>query len=891
MSFRRTYVTGIVTVALVVTSARLAVSLGGPEEPQHLRVEYLVNPLGIDVRQPRFAWVDGHTARAERQTAYQILVATRPDSLAGDRGDQWDSGRVVSGDSTQVVYGGKPLASGATYYWKVRYWDQQGNVSGYSRPAHFEMGLLTREEWQGQWIGGANQLRTEFEVPTSVVRARAYIAGIGYYELRVNGEKIGDNVLDPAWTTYNRRVLYTTYDVTAELRRGANAVGVMLGQGWYHSRALLFQMNIELAGGRRLSVVSGPSWKANNGPITSDSVWNGETYDARLETPGWDRPGFDDTGWPAAITIGGPAGELSAEMMPPIRVVDDVVPVAIANPQPGVYVYDMGQNMSGWVRLRVSGPRGATVRLRFAELVYPDGMINRDNLRAAKARDTYTLRGQGIETWEPRFTYHGFRYVEVTGYPGTPNLNTLRGRVIHTAVEETGSFAASKPILNEIQKLIYWSQQTNLFGIPTDCDQRNERQGWMGDAQVTAEEAMLNFDMAAFYTNFLRDIHDAQRPDGAVPDTVPHVYGSYPADPAWGTAYPLIAWYMWEQYGDQRILEEHYDGIKKWVELLRSRAKDDVLSYSYYGDWVAVEPTPGALISDAYYYYDTLLLSKMAKILGHNADAEAYSQLAAQIQDAFNRRFFDAATGNYANGSQTANAFPLFLDLVPDRERGRVLGRLTDDVVYTHNTHVTTGFIGIKYLLPTLTRYGRADLAYELTTQTTYPSWGYMLANGATTLWELWQKKTGPSMNSQDHAMFGSLGAWFYQALAGINIDGDGPADVGYQHLRIDPQVVEDLTWASATVETLRGPVSSSWTHQPGVITLDVIVPVSSQAQVVVPKDDEMTEITVWESNRVVWQDGHFVPGVPGVIGATATRNDIRFEVGSGHYSFRLAGQ
>ncbi|HEV2348269.1 MAG TPA: family 78 glycoside hydrolase catalytic domain [Terriglobia bacterium] len=886
--WRMVFLVGL--LAFASATVDFAPASDGPQPPSNLRCEYLTNPGGIDVIHPRFSWVLEHGGRGETQTAYQVLVTTRPDSLQKDKGEEWDSGHVASDDSTQVEYKGKPLESGQTYYWKVKYWDKEGNASAYSRTAKFGMGLLSREDWKGQWIGGANQLRTEFQLPEGVVRARAYISGLGYYELRINGEKVGRNVLDPAWTTYDKRVLYSTYNVTRRLRSGANAVGVMLGQGWYGSRALLLQINVELANGKRMSVVSGPQWKARNGPITSDSVYDGETYDARLETPGWDQPGFDDSAWAAADVVEGPQGTLSAQMMPPIRVVDTLVPVSIANPEPGVYVYDMGQNMSGWARLRVRGPRGAMVSMSFAELIYNNGMINRENIRGAKSRDIYTLRGGGEdEVYEPRFTYHGFRYVEVRGFPGTPSLDSVRGRVVHSSVGTVGSFVASKQILNQIQKLIHWSQLTNLFGIPTDCDQRDERQGWMGDAQVTAEEAMLNFDMAAFYTNFIRDIHDTQSPEGMVPDTVPHRYGRAPADPAWGTAYPQLCWYMWQQYGDRRILEENYEGLKKYVEYLRSRASDNILSFSSYGDWVALENTPGEYVSDAYYYYDVEILAGIARVLGKTADAGKYSQLAGQIKEAFNRKFYDPAKRQYANGTQTADAMALNLDLATPDHRGAAAGNLTNDIVYRHDTHVTTGFIGVKHLMEALTKIGRTDLAYDLATQTTYPSWGYMISRGATTLWELWQEKTGPSMNSHDHAMFGSVGAWFYRALAGINLNQDS---VGYRHIRIEPQMVRDLTQASGSVETIRGTVSSSWTHTRGTITLEVAIPVGSDAQIVMRKDDDTTGFTITEGSRTVFANGHYISGTEGITGANEEKSGvIIFNVGSGTYSFKLKGE
>jgi len=868
----------------------------GPEPPTDLRCEYLSDPIGIDVREPRFSWVLHHTARAQTQTAYQILVSSRADGLKRDAGDVWDTGKVVSSDSIQVVYAGKPLASGKTYYWKVRYWDGADHASAYSAVAQFEMGLLSRDEWKGHWIGGDNLLRKELTLEGRIVRARAYVTALGYYELRINGEKVGANVLDPGWTTYPVRVLYSTYDITPQLRSGKNALGVMLGGGWatlrgnfqadYKTPALLLQVSVELEGGKTVSVASDNSWKVTRGPIVAESIYDGEVYDARLEVPGWDRPGFADSSWSAAQTVEGSSGTLSAQMMPPIRVVDSMVPVSVANPKPGVYVYDLGQNMSGWAQLRVQGPAGTQVTLRFAELVYPNGMINRENIRRAKSRDIYTLKGQGQETYEPRFTYHGFRYVEVTGYSGTPSLDSLRGRVVHTAVETVGSFVASKQILNDIQRLIRWSQLTNLFSVPTDCDQRDERMGWMGDAQVTAEEAMMNFDMAAFYANFLRDIRDAQAPDGSLPSTVPHKYGLFPGDLGWETAYPLLCWYMWEQYGDRRILRENYDGLKKYVAFLRSRAADNVFRFHREGDWVEIVHTPGDYIADVWYYYDVSLFAKIAQVLGNSTDAASYGQLAAEIKDALNRAFFDANTGNYANGTQTANAMALFLDLVPKEQRGAVAGNLTNDIVYSHNTHVTTGFIGVKFLMPVLSAIGRSDLAYELAAQTTYPSWGYMVEHGATTLWEVWQEKTGPAMNSHDHAMFGSVGAWFYNALGGISL---GPDGAGYQHIRIAPRIVEDLHWASASVETIRGMVSSSWSHSPGVITLDVTLPVNSDGVVAIPQEVQMRgTIVVREGDEVVWQEGKYVPGKEGVAGGQQVPEGIEFKVGSGHYSFRL---
>ena len=863
----------------------------GPLAPTDLKCEYLTDPMGMDIRQPRFFWIPQHPGRGQSQTACQILVSTRPGAPVGD---SWDSGRVESGQFTHVPYPAddrtaRPLSSTTTYYWRVRYWDKQGRASPYSRPARFETGLLDSAEWKGRWIGGGNQLRKEFVLPAKPARARAYVAGLGYYELRINGRKIGDRVLDPARTNYPKRILYATYDITDELTQGANAAGVMLGQGWFRARAALLQIHIELPNGQRLEVLSDRSWKSAQGPILSDSIYDGEVYDARKETPGWDRPGYQDQAWKPAEPVATPAGTLSAQLMPPIRVIDDIVPFQMSSPRPGVFVYDLGQNFSGWVRLRVRGPRGTLVRIRHAELLNPDGTLNTANLRSARATDVYILRGdEEEEFYEPRFTYHGFRYVELAGFPGVPALDSVRGRLVHTAVKSTGGFAGSAPILNQIQRLVQWGIKTNLHGVPTDCNQRDERLGWLADAHLAAESAMLNFDMASFYTKFLRDIRDSQTPEGYMGDVVPDRGKIRPADPAWGSAYPLLVWYMYEQYGDRRILEEHFAGIKAWADHLRSRSNDGIFTESRYGDWVGLDPTPGSLVVTFYYYWSVDIVARAAGVLGKSPEAEAYRRLAEEIKAAFHRKFYNADSGSYGNGSQTSNVLALFLDLAPASVRGLVINSLRNDIVYNKNTHLSTGIVGAKYLFPLLTRIAgpdvNSDLAYELVTQTTYPSWGYMLEQGATTLWELWQNKTGPAMNSHNHPMFGSIGAWFYRALGGIEHD---PAQPGYRRIRIAPQAPRDLRWVSASIQTVRGPVVSSWSRGEDSLRLEVTVPVGSEAQIHLPKLN-FRNVTVQESGHAVWTGGAYRPGAPGITSATETRGAIVVEAGSGAYRFEV---
>jgi alpha-L-rhamnosidase len=856
----------------------------GPHPPCYLRCEYLKNPMGIDMQKPRFFWRLLHSGRGQKQTAYQLIVSA-------DSSDEsviiWDTGKVLSDQSIHVVYEGQPLESDRTYYWKVRYWDKDNVPSSYSAIASFDTGLFNPEDWNGEWIGGVNQVRKEFSLNGKVKRGRAFICGLGYYEMRLNGRKVGKNVLDPGFTNYEKRILYTTYDITDMLQEGENALGVMLGKGWSSLRLLILQINIELEGGEKLKIFSDKSWQGKDGPIISDSIYNGEVYDARLETPGWDNPGFDASDWHSVETGIVPKGSLTAQMIQPIRVMETLVPLNTTQPREGVYVFDMGQNFSGWAELRVSGPRGTEVRLRYAELLYEDGMINQENLRSAKAQDIYILKGGEEEVYEPRFTYHGFRYVELTGFPGVPTVETIRGKVVHSAVDQMGSFSCSNPILNKLQRLIIWGQKTNLHSIPTDCNQRDERMGWLGDAHLTAEEAMMNFDMGAFYTKFIKDIRDVQDNEGTITDTVPHIWGQRPADPAWGAAYPLLCWYMYRYLQDIRILEEQYEGVKKYVEFLRSKSEAGLLDYSYYGDWVAIEKTSGNLVSSFYYYNSVLLLKKMAETLDLKSDVKIFDDLADEIKDAFHKKYYDSDTQNYGGGTQTANTLALFQDLAPESVRGSVFQNVRYDILYRNNTHLTTGILGTKYIMEILTDYDASSLAYELATQTSYPSWGFMIQNGATTLWELWQLKTGPSMNSHNHPMFGSVGAWLYQSLAGINQESHS---AGFKNIVIQPRMVRDLVYASGTVHTPMGPLTSSWSRSTRSITLKVSIPVNTEAEIRIPKL-KLRNIVLKEGGKQIYDGQKFLTGVSGIHMVEETQRELIIKVGSGPYSFELTGK
>ena len=873
--------------------------------PTHLKCEYATTPLGLDTPTPRLSWQLESSRRGQVQTAYRISAATTLELLLKATPDLWDSGKVAS-DAQIVPYGGPPLRSGDRVYWQVQAWDGSGAAGPMSEPTWFEMGLMAPEDWKAEWLGypggssgRALYARRSFLVDKPVTRARAYVAGLGYYELHLNGDVVGDHVLDPAPTAYDHRVLTTTHDVTPYLRQGENVVGAILGNGWYGAPKLLLQLRIDYTDGTSVLVTTPEGWRVATGPILENSIYDGEVYDARHEIAGWDMPNVQPGGrWSTAMATEGPGGRLVACSMPPIRVTQIITAVGLTEPQRGVFVYDMGQNFAGWARLYVRGPRGTTVTLRFAESLYPDGTVNQENLRHAAARDIYILKGEGPETWEPRFTYHGFRYVQVEGYPGIPDLGSLLGCVVRTDTAPTGDFSCSRHLINDIQRLVWWTEVSNEPGIPTDCPQRDERMGWLNDMAARSEQIVYNFDVARFLAKWVGDIHDAQDPvSGAITDTAPYRWGHRPADPV-SICYLLIPWLLYRHYGDTRTMAEHFEGMRAWVDFLTMRAEDHVVSYSYWGDWAppiaegirtpsgpspVSAHTPGALMSTGMYFYAARLLSQMAMVLGHSQDAASYGALAEHIASAYNTRFYDPATGGYGSNNQACNAFSLYLGIVPEGCKAEVVNNLVHDVVDLHDGHLTTGNLCTKYLLEVLTDAGRADVAYRIVTQESYPGWGYMLANGATTLWERWELETGGGMNSHNHPMLGSVGAWFYRALAGITVDPAGP---GFARFSVRPHVVGDLVQARASLQTIRGLVASEWELDGDRLTMRVVVPPGSRATVSVPKLGEAAPCRIAESDSLIWNRDKQVGQNAGIHDVWDDGDVVTFDVGSGHYAF-----
>ncbi len=846
------------TISIGTTTAGLA-QLPSDVRVTALHCEYLADPLGIDVVQPRLSWKLESQWRGQKQTAYQVLVASEEKRLVENKADLWDSGKVVSDQSIHIVYSGKPLASRTRCYWKVRGWDRDDKPTAFSDTAVWEIGLLAPEDWQAKWIsapGGQDKapqpaplFRKAFSLAKRPQSARIYICGLGYYELRLNGTKVGDHVLDPAFTRYDRRALYVTYDVTRQLRKGPNALGVILGNGWFnmHTRcvwdfdkapwrdrpALLCQLEVTFDDDSKMIVASDATWRVTTGPIVFDSIRNGEKYDARLEKANWDAIDANDTGWPAAQIVPGPKGRLTAQMMPPIKVMKLLKPVKLTEPKPGVYVFDIGQNLAGWMRLRVFGPAGHEVTLRYGERLNPDGTLDQkeigQHIKTGKPQtDMYILKGRGTELWEPRFIYHGFQYVEVTGLPGEPNLSALEARVVHTAFDEAGTFECSNELFNHIQRNTLWSYVSNFVGYPTDCPHR-EKNGWTGDAHLAAETGLYNFDAASAYTKWLNDLKDEQRPTGELAAIVPTSGWGYQwgNGPAWDSAYVLIPWYLYQYCGDTRILAEHYDRLKLYVDYLTSKAKNHIVAIGL-GDWApAKTTTPEKVTSTGYYYRDALIVSRAAALLGKTEDAKRYADLAAVIRDAFNREFYDPKTGLYAGGTQTAMSCALYHDLVPPAERAKVLGKLVE-MIQVKDGHLDAGILGTKYLIDSLTASGRADVVYGMATKTNYPSWGRWLEEGATTLWEQWDGNA-----SRNHVMFAHIGAWFYQTLAGINPD---PEAVGFKHIIIKPQLLGDVKWARAEHESMYGTIRSEWEIKDNRFTLRIAVPVNAGATVYVPR-------------------------------------------------------
>jgi alpha-L-rhamnosidase len=877
--------------------------------PQRLRCEYLENPLGIDAPAPRLSWIVNGAGRARRQTAYRLLVAHSEAALRLGRGDLWDSGKIVSSSTGPVSYAGPALGSATRVWWSVRVWDEADRPSAWSVPAWWETALLDGADWHGQWIARAAfsglqttpptrppLLRRDFILDGPVKRARVYVTGLGYFELSINGARVGDHLLDPGFTRYDRRVLYVTHDVTAALRRGGNTLGVMLGNGWFNveTRAawdfeaapwratprLLLELRVEYEDGRTAMIASDQEWKTADSPITFSSIYGGENYDARLEWPGWDAPGFDDRAWNPALRVDAPKGRLAAQTMPPIRLDRVIAPVAVTEPAPGVFVFDAGQNLAGNAELVLAAPAGTTLTLRYGEGLTPEGRVDQaDSARFVKRADasqqfqtdTYTFKGAGVERWHSRFNYHGFRYVEVTGAPGRLTADNLVIRYFHTDVALVGGFACSNPLLNRIWENGRWSYLSNLFGLPTDCPHR-EKNGWTGDAHIACEQGMLYADGITVYEKWIRDMADEQFITGALPGIVPTSgqwgYRRY-CGPAWDSAFLLVPWYLYEYYGDDSLLRANFAGYKKYVDYLTSQACEGVVNIGL-GDWNPWKTrTPEAVTDTGYYYRDARMVATIARWLGQEADARKYDALADAIKRAFNEAFYDDATGSYSVGSQTALGCALYLGLTEPENEARVLDALVA-AVERNDGHLDFGLLGSKYVLNALSARGRTDVAYTIASQKTQPGWGWWIGQGATTLWENW---TGAE--SHNHTFFGDVNAWMVKFLAGIQPDPTAP---GFKRIVIAPNPVGDLASASGYYDSVRGRIASEWVLADGIFRLRLTIPANCEATVFLPAGEFAT----------ITEGGRTLAAAEGVRLLSRTQDRAVVAVGSGHYAFSV---
>jgi alpha-L-rhamnosidase len=912
---RQSLLAAVFSSIFVTVLACAAASFAAQAAVVNLRCEYKANPVGIDTLQPRLSWQLASGDRGVVQNSYQVRVAESADALS--KSPVWDSGRTASGDSHLVPYRGPALQSARRYYWQVRVWTGSDEPSQWSEAAFWETGLLRPSDWQARWIQAeieedtrksspAIVLRKEFDVAAPVRSARAYVTCLGLYEMELNGRRVGDQVFTPGWTAYDTRLQYQTYDITGDLKTGKNAVGVTLGDGWYRGNlafdgqrntygdktAVLMQIQITYTDGRAAVVASDGTWKSSTGPILASDIYNGETYDARLEMPGWSSAGFAVQSWHPVRVVENPRLALIAPEGPPVRKIEEVKPVKILRTPAGDTVVDMGQNMVGWIRLNVKGPAGTKVTLRHAEVLDREGNFYTENLRSARQTDTYILRGGDAEVFEPHFTFHGFRYVAVDGFPGELTLENLTGVVIHSDIRPTGRFESSNAVLNQLQHNIVWGQKGNFLDVPTDCPQRDERLGWTGDAQAFARTASFNFDVAGFYTRWLKDLAADQKASGAVPHVIPNVLDRKSPDESagsagWADAAVVVPWTVYLVYGDTRVLERQYPSMKAWVDFMARRAGTKLIwdTDFTFGDWLAFATTrsdyPGAttdkdLVCQAYFAHSTDLLQRTAVVLGKSDDAAGYADLLARIKKVFLDEFV-TPNGRLASNTQTAYALALGFDILPEQLRASAARRLAENV--RSFGHLTTGFLGTPLLCQVLADYGYWDEAFLLLNRKEYPSWLYPITRGATTIWERWdgQKPDGTfqdkGMNSFNHYAYGAIGEWLYKAVAGIEIDPQRP---GYRHILVQPHPGGGLEHAMAAIDTVYGPALSDWKIASGHFTLAVEVPPNSKATVLLPgaRRDQLRE------------SGRPIAAGNGIADITDAEGAVTVNIGSGRYVF-----
>ncbi len=894
-----------------------------------LRCENLKAPIGIDIQRPAFSWKMTATDIKDRnqlQTAWHIEVASEPDLLIMNKPDIWNSGKVISNDCNNVIYNGKTLQSDKKYYWRVKVWDKNNLASEWSETAYWKTGLFNSGDWKGVWIKDNKPLpgtdsmmyadipapvfRKEFPVHKKVKTATLYIGGLGYFEAYINGKRVSNNVLEPGQTDYSKRIFYSAYDVTALLTQNENCIGVMLGNGWYNplplrmwgrfdlrkalitgQPAFIAQLNIAFEDGDTEEVFSDRSWAVTESPVMRNSVYLGEYYDNRKSLPGWNKASFDALGWKAAAIAEAPSGRLQSQLQPPVVVKDTLAPVNIYKPGNEKYIVDFGRNFGGVIRMKVKTTEGKVIRVRYGELLYPDGSLNVMTSTAGQVKkpgmggpgapdtayqqDIFITAGKDLEIFQPRFTYHGFRYAEISGYPSALGKADIEGLVMHADVPDAGSFTCSDTLINMIQQACRNTFLSNLFAVQSDCPHR-EKFGYGGDILATCEAFMNNFDMSRFYEKTVADFADAMRPDGGLTETAPFVgiadegLGKNGAGPIeWGTVHPELLYRLYQYYGDKRLMQLQYPVAKKWLAFLSAHAREHIIDVTI-GDHESIDDKDLGVSGTSFYYYNSYLLSKIADILGYREDAIKYRLLAENIKAAFNKKYVDNATGKIGLATQATQSHALYFKLLPATVTDKALKILEDQAKNRHNGHIATGMFGTKFVTEMLSVNGYAALAFEMVTRSGYPGWQYMLSRGATTIWEHWD--FSDNTFSHNHPMFGVVSEWFFRHLAGIR-----PADeaIGFNKIIIHPRLTK-LSYAKAEYMSVLGKISSDWKIRNGKLYFDVMIPVNAEADLFIPARS-INNIT--ESGRRLSEKNEIKIIKTG-------ENVIHLKTGSGYYHF-----
>lgn len=875
-----------------------------------LRCEYQVNPIGLDHRSPRISWRLQSSERAAVQSAYRIEVAEDADFQQS----VWDSGKVESDQSVHVELKGFQMAARKRYHYRVQAWNRHGRSSGWSNQAIFETGFIDTSEWSAEWISaptalsaGSDQVpmfRCDFHIDGEVSSARVYASALGIYELELNGKRVGDHYFAPGWTSYKHRLQYQTYDVTELLSSGKNGIGALLGSGWYkgvlgwdgknehygNRTALLVQIHIDYADGRQEVIVSDNRWKVSGSPILMSEIYDGETYDARLERSNWSCGDYDDSGWYPVDVIEQSKDILVAQENVPVRKIERIQPIELITTPKGETVIDMGQNMVGWIRFTVQGKAGQEVSIHHAEILDHEGNFYLDNIRKAKQTIRYVLKGGERETFEPHFTFQGFRYIRLVGFQEPIRLEDFTGIVLHSDMETTGEFTCSDPLINQLQHNIRWGLKGNFLDVPTDCPQRDERLGWTGDAQVFARTSAYLSNVVPFFRKWLHDLKVEQAElDGGVPFVVPNILSEKAQSAsAWGDAAVIIPWTLYVCYGDKRVLEEQYDSMKAWVEFIRRQGDNEYLWNSgfHFGDWLALDSRPDSYIgatardfvATAYYAYSVSLVQKAAVVLGRSEEGEHYADLHTRILDAFTQEFVTPA-GRLSVPTQTGQVLSLMFGLVEGEAKERAVHKLLE-LLEEEKFHLTTGFVGTPYLNHVLSDNGKSEFAYKLLLQQDYPSWLYQVTKGATTIWEHWDgiKPDGsfwsPDMNSFNHYAYGAIGDWLYRVVAGIDTDERNP---GYKRVIIRPMPGDGMTWAEGRIDTMYGEVSCRWTKLDGErLDIQVVIPPNATAEIRLP----------YAPADGVTESGTALKEAAGISNVKVENMGVTLEAGSGTYSF-----